>query len=59
MTLQCPACGWSTTIAPRSDVLHPGQHPEHCPRCQHPDLEYHRAHPLQAALARLASRWRG
>ncbi|MDR1613190.1 MAG: hypothetical protein LBT97_10490 [Planctomycetota bacterium] len=36
-TYVCPACGWSKTVAPRSDVLIPGRdHFSVCPKCHGP-----------------------
>ncbi|RWU24024.1 hypothetical protein DM813_09415 [Pseudomonas alkylphenolica] len=31
--LECEACGWRKTIAPRSDALMPGEWYERCPKC--------------------------
>lgn len=54
-TYRCPACGWSKTIAPRSDVLMPGiDHVRACPACGHQPLETQVASPARAALAGLA-----
>lgn len=29
----CPSCGWRKTVAPRSDVLLPGEYYDYCPIC--------------------------
>ena len=55
-TYHCPACGWSKTTAPRSDVLMPGDMPTACPQCQHTPLDHQRANIAQATLADLAQR---
>lgn len=34
-TYRCPACHWSKTTAPRSDVLLPGDYFSACPVCGH------------------------
>ena len=48
---RCPACGWSKTVAPRSDALGPGDFYDACPQCQHSPLESQPAGGLQAELA--------
>lgn len=46
---RCPACGWSKTVVPRSDVLMRGiDHFDACPACGHQPLE------MQAARAPIA-----
>lgn len=56
-TYSCPACHWSKTVAPRSDVLMPGiDHFDACPACGHRPLETQVASPARAALAGLADR---
>ena len=37
-TYACPACGWSKTVAPRSDALKPGEYFDTCPSCGHAPL---------------------
>lgn len=34
----CPQCGWSKTVAPRSDALMPGDVYVRCPSCGHAPL---------------------
>ena len=37
---RCPACGWSKTVAPRSDALGPDHDILHsCPKCGHVPLD--------------------
>ena len=51
-TYRCPACHWSKTVAPRSDVLMPGiDHFEACPACGHQPLETQAARATLAGLA--------
>jgi predicted RNA-binding Zn-ribbon protein involved in translation (DUF1610 family) len=38
-TYRCTTCGWSKTVAPRSDALMPGEHFSECPRCANTDLQ--------------------
>jgi predicted RNA-binding Zn-ribbon protein involved in translation (DUF1610 family) len=39
VTYECRTCGWSTTVAPESDVLHEGyDHFTSCPKCGNKDL---------------------
>lgn len=37
-TYHCPACGWSKTVAPRSDAWMPDELFTACPVCQHQPL---------------------
>lgn len=56
-TYTCPACHWSQTTRPRSDVLLAGvDHFNACPRCGHQPLDTRRAStvPLPGVLAQLA-----
>ncbi len=54
-TYHCPACGWSKTVAPRSDVLMPGiDHFNACPACGHSPLETQAASAARATIAGLA-----
>ena len=56
-TYTCPACHWSQTVHPRSDVLLAGvDHFDACPRCGHQPLQTRRAStaPLPGAWAKLA-----
>lgn len=60
LLFRCPACGWSKTVAPRSDVLVPGDFYDACPRCGHGALESRAAGALQSELAQAANtlaRW--
>ncbi|MCX7258605.1 MAG: hypothetical protein NTZ64_18315 [Polaromonas sp.] len=54
VTYTCPACGWSKTVAPRSDALMPGEFFSACPRCHHAPLDTKRASAAQATLGGLA-----
>ena len=38
-TYVCPVCGWTKTVAPRSDCLMPGDSFVACPACSHEPLE--------------------
>lgn len=38
IAFSCPACGWSKTVAPRSDALKPGEYFDKCPVCGHEEL---------------------
>ena len=53
-TYQCPTCGWSKTVAPRSDALTPGDYFGACPGCGHAPLDVQPATALQALKARTA-----
>ncbi len=53
-TYSCSACGWSKTVAPRSDVLMPGEFFSACPRCHHALLNRKAASLAQARLGSLA-----
>ena len=56
-TYTCPACGWSKTVVPRSDVLIRGiDHFQACPACGHQSLETQAANTAQVALAELADK---
>lgn len=35
----CPSCGWHKAVAPKSDVLMPGEYYECCPVCGNASLE--------------------
>lgn len=50
----CPSCGWSKTVAPKSDALMPGDHYAACPKCQHSPLNNGPANAAQAALGQLS-----
>ncbi|MYZ51252.1 hypothetical protein F5985_03635 [Malikia spinosa] len=53
-TYCCPACHWSKTVAPRSDVLMPGiDHFDVCPACGHSPLQTQTASPVRASLTEL------
>ena len=52
----CPACHWSKTVTPTSDVLRPGvDHFSACPQCNHTPLEVKAASGLAGGVAQLAS----
>lgn len=54
-TYHCPACHWSKTVAPSSDVLLPGvDHFSACPQCSHAPLETKAASGLAGGVAQLA-----
>lgn len=50
-TYTCPQCGWSKTVAPRSDALGPGDHFSRCPACDHAPLSSVPAIAVSSALA--------
>ena len=54
MHYRCPACGWSKTVAPRSDALGPGDFYSDCPQCQHSPLQVQPAGVVQGGLAQVA-----
>lgn len=58
LTYRCPACGWSRTVAPRSDVLSSGDYFQACPACAHEPLETKRANAAQAALSQLGGQFK-
>ena len=52
----CPACDWSKTVAPSSDVLMPGvDHFSTCPQCNHAPLETKGASGLSGGVAQVVS----
>ena len=53
-TYTCPSCGWSKTVAPRSDALMPGDFFDACPACGRAPLETKDANAAQAAMGQLA-----
>lgn len=53
-TYTCLACGWSKTVAPRSDALGPGDYYRACPKCAHAPLATSRAGAAQAVLGQLS-----
>jgi predicted RNA-binding Zn-ribbon protein involved in translation (DUF1610 family) len=55
-TYRCTACGWSKTVAPRSDALMPGEHFRACPQCGATDLKREKASSPAHWLADLARR---
>jgi predicted RNA-binding Zn-ribbon protein involved in translation (DUF1610 family) len=50
-TYTCPQCGWSKTVAPRSDALGPGDHFSRCPVCGNGSLVTRPADALASTLA--------
>lgn len=58
VTYQCSACGWSKTVAPRSDALMPGEYFSVCPGCGYAPLDTVTANVLRAAIAKMALRVR-
>lgn len=57
MTLHCSKCRWSKTVAPRSDVLMPGEWLEVCPSCQGA-LEARQPSTLEKAMLKLRGSFR-
>ncbi|WP_295399530.1 hypothetical protein [uncultured Thiocystis sp.] len=57
ITVGCPACGWSKTVAPRSDALMPGEYFDACPACGHAPLT--RRSSLANPLGLLSAALRG
>lgn len=56
----CPACNWSKIVAPKSDVLGPGDFFDICPACGHAPLHSKAAGALQTLTAQVLSglqRW--
>lgn len=51
MHYACPACGWSKTVAPRSDALGPSNFYRACPQCQHSPLESKPVSALRGEVA--------
>lgn len=54
-TFICRRCGWTRTVAPRSDALMPGEWVLRCPVCGNDELSSERAGPL-ATVGSLARR---
>ncbi|MDR1646503.1 MAG: hypothetical protein LBR88_00460 [Zoogloeaceae bacterium] len=50
-TYKCPACGWSKTVAPRSDALGPGDLFSACPECGNEKLVAHPATLIERLLS--------
>jgi len=57
-TVECEGCGWTKTVAPRSDVLAPGEWVDHCPKCRGKELKVRAAGWLAGAVAELLARRR-
>lgn len=58
-TYRCPACHWSKTVAPRSDVLMPGiDHFDACPVCRHRPLETQTVSTARAMIVGFAEQVR-
>jgi Zn finger protein HypA/HybF involved in hydrogenase expression len=55
-TLQCPACNWSRTIAPTSDVLTLQDFPACCPKCGSISIERRNATALTVMAANFRRR---
>ncbi|HMW22161.1 MAG TPA: hypothetical protein PKC59_01905 [Burkholderiaceae bacterium] len=55
-TYRCTGCGWTKTVAPRSDVLKPGDHFHACPRCGSSELKREKAPAPAVWLADIARR---
>lgn len=53
---RCSACGWSKTVAPRSDALMPGEFFRVCPSCGHVPLDEQAAGAFRAGVARVLFR---
>jgi Zn finger protein HypA/HybF involved in hydrogenase expression len=52
-TFQCPACNWSRTIAPTSDVLTLQDVPAGCPKCGSTSIERRNATAIAVMAANL------
>jgi peptide subunit release factor 1 (eRF1) len=50
-TYNCPKCGWSKTVSPKSDALMPGDIIQECPKCGNDQLEAKRAGLVDQLLA--------
>jgi Zn finger protein HypA/HybF involved in hydrogenase expression len=57
-TFECEGCGWTKTVAPRSDALAPGEWIYRCPRCGSEELKVRAAGWLAGAVAELLARRR-
>lgn len=57
-TFECEGCGWTKTVAPRSDTLALGEWIDQCPKCGGKALNVLTAGWLAGAVAELlARRW--
>ncbi len=58
---RCPACGWSKTVVPDSDVLMPGHNYfSACPKCGHAPLSSQEQPYLSTGVGQIANmlkRW--
>ena len=53
---RCPACGWSKTVTPASDVLVRGRdHFDACPQCGHAPLSSKAQPDLSAGVGPIAN----
>ncbi|MDR1936592.1 MAG: hypothetical protein LBS49_13630 [Candidatus Accumulibacter sp.] len=50
-TYTCPKCGWSKSVAPKSDAFGPGDFFESCPKCGNERLETHAARFVKGFLS--------
>jgi len=57
-TFECEGCGWTKTVAPRSDALSPGEWIDQCPKCRGKALNVRTAGWLAGALAELLAQRR-
>ena len=52
----CPACSWSKTVAPASDVLVPGHdHFATCPKCGYAPLDSKATVAMPAGFSQIAN----
>lgn len=58
LTFECEGCGWTKTVAPRSDALAPGEWVDQCPKCGGKALKVRTAGWLAGAVAELLARRR-
>lgn len=59
LTFMCDECGWKKTVAPRSDVLGPGDWFACCPKCGSEALSHRRAGVIDRTVVEWLARLRG
>lgn len=57
-TYICDECGWSKTMAPRSDALRPGEWLDRCSKCGSKALTIQAAGWFEGVKAEILARWR-
>lgn len=55
-TYECEGCGWTKTVAPRSDALVPGEWFEVCPQCGGRELKVRAAGWFERVVALVLGR---